>query len=633
MYDLTTFTLQEMTECGAALRRLASGASSMEQVANRIVRHLYDHLGDGHSGRRACALVRCFKTHPYGELGLELCEFARGMLRDQVVDPAMKCLTLLASAGEQPEWNSPETSAGHRAVPLASEQMVERFPMVSNLIRQFGLEIPTVLEPEASLLVDLEQRAYNVFYVPEALGSPFVTAQKEFVVPYGIESVLGFGGLLPSGNLFVTLLFSRIRLPRETADRFRTLALSAKIALLPFDGGVVFAAPRATHVPKGRGATRTRPQGGNERLRSQTGALEHLLEVYERVALDTAGALETQVQARTAELARANEALQAEVFEHQRAEATLRDSEGVKAAMLQAALDAIITIDRDGVVVEWNPAAEQIFGFPRDEAVGQELATLIVPPSLREAHRRGLARHLDCGEGRVLGKRIELVGQRADGSEFPVEVAILRIPVEGSPLFTGYVRDISERQQAEETLRRAEREKKRFYREVICAVTDGRFHLVDVGEIPTEGNVGLEVSLEQPDSYHVVRRRVQELAESVGMSAADTADIVMALGEAVTNASKHAVQGHCTVRLTPDRLMARVSDRGAGIRVEDLPNTILQPGFSTKVSLGMGYTLMLGLADRVWLATEPEGTVVQVEKWIRPQERPDPLLRSLWKRY
>jgi PAS domain S-box-containing protein len=633
MYDLTSFTLEEMTECGDALRRLASGAGSLEEVANRIVRHLYDQLGDGQSGRRACALVRCFTTLPCVELEPELRAFAQGLLRGPVADPAMKCLVLLATSGEKAEWNARETSVGHRAVPLVSEKMGERFPMVSNLIKQLGLDISTVLKPEPSLLVDLEQKAYNVFYVPKAPGSPFVTAQEEFVVPYGIESVLGFGGLLPSGNLFVILLFSRVPISRETADRFRTLALSAKIALLPFDGDAVFAPPRGADARGSEVAAEARLRREVERFRSRTSALEQLLEVYARTALDAASTLETQVEARTAELARANEALQGEIREHQQDEASLRESEGIKAAMLQSALDAIITINGQGIVVEWNPAAEQIFGYSRAEAVGQEMATLILPPALREAHRRGLARYLQTGEGPVLGKRLELTARRKDGSEFPVEIAIVRIAVDGPPLFTGYVRDISERKQVEAALQRAEREKKRFYREVICVVTDGRFHLVDAGEIPTEGRLVFETSLEDLDSYRILRQRVHELAASVGMASEDAADIVMALGEAVTNAIKHAVHGRCSVRLTADRVIVRVSDRGAGILMENLPNTILQPGFSTKVSLGMGYTMMLGLADRVWLATGPEGTEVQLEKWIHPQERPDPLVRSLWKRY
>lgn len=122
-------------------------------------------------------------------------------------------------------------------------------------------------------------------------------------------------------------------------------------------------------------------------------------------------------------------------------------------AILESALDCVITIDHQGRVVEFNPAAEKTFGYPRDKAVGQLLMDLIIPPSLRESHRRGLSRYLDTGEAPVLGKRVELTGMRSDGSEFPVEVAIIRIGSQQPPMFTGFIRDITDRKDAEGQLR------------------------------------------------------------------------------------------------------------------------------------------------------------------------------------
>ena len=112
--------------------------------------------------------------------------------------------------------------------------------MVRQLVQQLGLEINTVLHPDPAVLVDLAQTTCNVFFIPQAVGSQYVPAQQEFVIPFGVQSVLGFGGVLPSGNMFAVIMFSRVRLLPETAELFRTLALSAKIAVLPFDGGAVF---------------------------------------------------------------------------------------------------------------------------------------------------------------------------------------------------------------------------------------------------------------------------------------------------------------------------------------------------------------------------------------------------------
>jgi PAS domain S-box-containing protein len=124
-----------------------------------------------------------------------------------------------------------------------------------------------------------------------------------------------------------------------------------------------------------------------------------------------------------------------------------------KAAILDSALDCIVTMDHEGRITEFNPAAEHTFGYRRDEVVGKQLADTIIPPALREQHRLGFAHYLNTGEARVLGSRIEMTAVRADGSEFPVELTITRVPLDGPPLFTGYLRDITERKQSEESFR------------------------------------------------------------------------------------------------------------------------------------------------------------------------------------
>ncbi|MEY2601135.1 MAG: hypothetical protein QOJ36_454 [Verrucomicrobiota bacterium] len=121
--------------------------------------------------------------------------------------------------------------------------------------------------------------------------------------------------------------------------------------------------------------------------------------------------------------------------------------------ILDTALDCIITMDADGRVLEFNPAAERVFGFNRQEAVGKELAELIIPPRMREQHRRGLAHFLKTGEGPVIGKRIEIAGVRKDGSEILIELAITALKIDSSPIFTAYLRDITERTRNEEASR------------------------------------------------------------------------------------------------------------------------------------------------------------------------------------
>jgi PAS domain S-box-containing protein len=140
-------------------------------------------------------------------------------------------------------------------------------------------------------------------------------------------------------------------------------------------------------------------------------------------------------------------------FERQRVEAEVRDSEALKAAILTSALDAIITIDHEGKIVEFNAAAERLFGLERAGVVGKVMADLITPARFRDGHRQGLTRYLAGGETRVIGRRIEMAALRADGSEFPIELTVTRIAGAEPPLFTGYLRDITERKRAEERIR------------------------------------------------------------------------------------------------------------------------------------------------------------------------------------
>jgi PAS domain S-box-containing protein len=136
-----------------------------------------------------------------------------------------------------------------------------------------------------------------------------------------------------------------------------------------------------------------------------------------------------------------------------RIEEAVRASELRLRAMLDSALDAVVTMNAEGRVIGWNPAAETIFGYHAHHAIGREMAELIVPPSLRAAHRRGLSRFLETGSAVVLDRRLKLTGMRQDGSEFPVELTITRIGLSGPPTFTGYLRDITDRVRTDRELR------------------------------------------------------------------------------------------------------------------------------------------------------------------------------------
>ncbi len=180
-----------------------------------------------------------------------------------------------------------------------------------------------------------------------------------------------------------------------------------------------------------------------------------LLSAQRRVASE----LDQRVAQRTAELAASNEELRKEIAERKSVEKRLRQeetelkhSEAYKAAILDSSLDGIVAMDHEGRITEFNPAAEHVFGFNKQDVVGKHLADVLIPPSLREKHRLGFARLLATGESRVLGRRVEMTALCADGREIPVEIALTRIQHEGPPFFTGFLRDITERKRNEADL-------------------------------------------------------------------------------------------------------------------------------------------------------------------------------------
>jgi two-component system, sensor histidine kinase and response regulator len=141
---------------------------------------------------------------------------------------------------------------------------------------------------------------------------------------------------------------------------------------------------------------------------------------------------------------------------------TLRQREERWRLILDNAHDSFVAMSADGLITEWNRQAEIAFGWPRAEAVGRVLSETIIPPRFRDDHRRGLARFLATGEGRLLNRVVEVSALRRDGSEFPIEISIAPVRVGEQYLFAAFIRDVTERKRAEERLRGSE-ERLRFF--------------------------------------------------------------------------------------------------------------------------------------------------------------------------
>lgn len=308
------------------------------------------------------------------------------------------------------------------------------------------------------------------------------------------------------------------------------------------------------------------------------------------------------------------------ILERKRVVDALKENEERYRSLFAVEPDALVLLDaQTGQILEANDSACQLFGYELEEFLSLTALDISAEPEKTRAVMDGW----QPGRTDKVPYRNSL---RKDGTIFPTEIAIRHFELQGRRLLYAAYRDITARVRAEaemeeahERLLRAEIEKKQFYRQVIRAVTHNKLHLVDLAQIPLEGDLVLEASFDEPESYRALRQRVQQAAIRAGMPEENAADLMLAVSEAVANAIKHAKDGRCALYVTPERVIARVSDRGTGIHPENLPATILTPGFSTKVSLGMGYTLMLEVADEMWLTTGPTGTIVQLAKWIHPE--------------
>ena len=142
------------------------------------------------------------------------------------------------------------------------------------------------------------------------------------------------------------------------------------------------------------------------------------------------------------------------VVVHQQAQAVLRDSEARTRAILQTAVDGIITIDTGGLIESFNPAAERLFGYTADEVLGQNIS-MLMPSPYRQEHDSYLARYLQTGEPHIIGIGREVCARRRDGTTFPISLAVSEVHLAGRRIFTGIVHDLTARVQAEEALRRS----------------------------------------------------------------------------------------------------------------------------------------------------------------------------------
>jgi len=344
MYDITLFTPQDMAKCSLVLRQLGRNTASMEASSQKIVNYIYRHFCDSQTGENTCALVRLFKTHPYGELEDSLQQSARRLMKGNSPAADMKCWTLLAAAGTEPQWNSRHTAVENTAIPLVSTKLVAQMPAISEIIRQFGLDIPTFLGIERERFLQLEPAVLNIFYVSEAKGSPFIPEQNSLIIPYQVKSVLGFGGLMPSGSLFAVVMFLKVKIPQSTAEMFKDLALSVKTALsMPDEQSVFEYSENPTVFVTNDNIYES------QLLEDQVANLIQLLDFSEQERLRQAARFQQTI-----------DNLQRELTEYKNKEKALKVSQNSFTGILNIPKDAIARVEENQGIQRFNQGEEQI---------------------------------------------------------------------------------------------------------------------------------------------------------------------------------------------------------------------------------------------------------------------------------
>ena len=222
--DLGDFGLGAMVRLVAALRESSVGCASARDYAQQVCDLLHRSFV-GHDGARQTALVRLYTTTQVCELP----EADRPDLPD--LPDETTCLTLLGTAGTQPDWNDRSRSVGHKVIPLLDPCQVAQLPMIAGLLEQLGVDVAALTGSSDQVMLPVTDERCRIFFVADAVESPLIPAQ-DFVREHGIVSAVGFGGPLVGGDVFAVVLFSTVPITRTSAELFETVALSLGLAAL-----------------------------------------------------------------------------------------------------------------------------------------------------------------------------------------------------------------------------------------------------------------------------------------------------------------------------------------------------------------------------------------------------------------
>jgi PAS domain S-box-containing protein len=426
---------------------------------------------------------------------------------------------------------------------------------------------------------------------------------------------------------------------KDSEERFRLIAETASDAIITIDkeSTILYANPAAEHIfgytaneMLGQKLTMLMPESFRERhlvgLRRylETGKKTREWRSIEYPGLHKSGR-EIPLEISYSEFTRAGEhifmGILRDITDRKRAQDDLRESEERYRMLFEHSPDIVIAL-KNNVIVAANPAITRILGYEIDEVIGLkpwDISPEFQPDgfSSKEKALRILERLRDG-----VPQAFEWVHKRKDGTLVDCDVSLTNYTVHGETYVQAIVRDITERKRAEEHRRALEKQldeqKRQFYRDTILSVTGGKLNICEAPQIrPYISKAKLKINVSGAHELAQARREVEIFCRKQGLEGERLDYFMIGVGEALTNAVKHASGGRVYAGVKNGSVWVGVSDRGSGIGSLILPRAVLLRGFSTKPSLGLGYTIMLEVADEVLLKTGDRGTTVVLVKQIK----------------
>jgi len=285
----------------------------------------------------------------------------------------------------------------------------------------------------------------------------------------------------------------------------------------------------------------------------------------------------------------------------------------------------VVGIFRGGHVIAVSPVLTEFLGYEPKELLGKtppDISPEYQPNGLssKDEARRHLVDAITDGP-----QYFEWTHLHKNGSLLYTEVTLAAYTVRGETYVQSITRDVTEKKRAEEERRQFERQveaqKRLFYRETILSVTEGKLEICDQPDIePYITRAQLKIEVKGPAEVSPARVKAEEFCKDNGLAGDKLDAFAIAIGEAITNSVKHGGEGHVYAGFTDDAVWVAASDKGKGIESLILPRATLLRGFSTKPSLGLGYSIMLDVSDRILLNTGEQGTTVILIKSIKEPE-------------